>query len=394
VRRIAVEGLNVRAARWQIATVPATALTAMLRTFTVVSLLLITHVAAALDYRVSVVADGLDHPWSLAPLPDGTLLVTERAGRLRVIEQGRLREAPVAGVPAVLAQSQGGLFEVLPDRDFAQNRTLYLSYAAGTPDANGTRVVRARFDGRALEEPATVFTAKPLKSGTVHYGARMAQLGDGSLLIGLGDGFEFREQAQNLASHLGKVVRVMPDGSVPADNPFVARRDALPEIYSLGHRNVQGLVFDAQHRVVYAHEHGPRGGDELNRIEPGRNYGWPMVTFGLDYSGAVISPFTERAGLEPPLLHWTPSIAPAGMALYRGDAFPQWHDSLLVTALAARELRRIPIVDGKPGAQETLFKELKERLRDVRVAADGGLYLLTDANPGKVLKVDPARRAQ
>lgn len=368
-----------------------TATATMLRIFTVVSLLLVSWSAAALDYRVRVVADGLDHPWSLAALPDGSLLVTERAGRLRVIEQGRLREKPVAGVPAVLVDSQAGLFDVLPDRDFAQNRTLYLSFAAGTHEANGTRVIRARFDGRTLGEPATVFTAKPLKRGGAHYGARMAQLGDGSLLIGLGDGFEFREQAQNLASHLGKIVRVMPDGSVPADNPFVGRADALPEIYSLGHRNVQGLIYDPQSRIVYAHEHGPRGGDEINRIEPGRNYGWPLVTFGLDYTGAMVSPFTERAGLEPPLLHWTPSIAPAGMALYRGDAFAQWRDSLLVSALAARELRRIPLADGKPGAQETLFKELNERLRDVRVAADGGLYLLTDANPGKVLKVDPAR---
>lgn len=363
----------------------------MLRIVSIVVLLLIASGAAALDYRVSVVADGLDHPWSLAPLPDGSLLVTERAGRLRVIEQGRLRAEAVAGVPAVLSESQGGLFEVLPDRDFAQNRTLYLSFAAGTHAANGTRVIRARFDGRALDEPATIFAAKPLKRGAVHYGARMTQLGDGSLLIGLGDGFEFREEAQNLASHLGKIVRVMPDGSVPADNPFAGRADALPEIYSLGHRNVQGLLYDPQSRSVYAHEHGPRGGDEINRIEPGRNYGWPLVTFGLDYTGAVVSPFTEHAGLTAPLLHWTPSIAPAGLTLYRGEAFPQWRDSLLVAALAARQVRRVDLVGGKPGAQETLFAELGERLRDVRVAADGGLYLLTDANPGKVLKIDPAR---
>ena len=363
----------------------------MLRIFTVVSLLLVAGGAAALDYRVSLVAGGLERPWSLAQLPDGTLLVTERAGRLRVIEQGRLRDEPVAGVPAVLAESQGGLFEVMPDRDFARNRTLYLSFAAGTHDANGTRVIRARFDGRALGEPATIFAAKPLKRGAAHYGARMAQLGDGSLLIGLGDGFEFREEAQNLASHLGKIVRVMPDGSVPTDNPFVGRADALPEIYSLGHRNVQGLIYDPQTRIVYAHEHGPRGGDEINRIEPGRNYGWPLVTFGLDYTGAVVSPFTGRAGLEAPLLHWTPSIAPAGMTLYRSDAFPQWHDSLLVSALAARQVRRVALVDGKPGAQEILFAELGERLRDVRVATDGGLYLLTDASPGKVLKVEPVR---
>ncbi len=363
----------------------------MLRLFTVVSLFLLASGAAALDYRVSVVAEGLEHPWSLAELPDGSVLVTERAGRLRVIERGRLRAEPVRGVPDVLAQGQGGLFEVLPDRDFAQNRTLYLSFASGTYFANGTRVLRARFDGRTLDEHATLFVAKPLKHGNVHFGGRMAQLADGSLLIGLGDGFEFREQAQNLASHLGKIVRVMPDGSVPPDNPFVGRAGALPEIYSLGHRNVQGLLYDPQTRGVYAHEHGPRGGDELNRIEPGRNYGWPIVTFGLDYNGAVVSPFTERAGLQAPLLQWTPSIAPAGVTLYRGDAFPAWRDSLFVSALAAREVRRVAFVDGSTGIQETLFTELRERLRDVRVAADGGLYLLTDAKNGKVLRVDPVR---
>ena len=355
-----------------------------------VLLLFVSAAAAASGYRVSSIAGGLDHPWSLASLPDGRLLVTERAGRLRVIEDGKLRAAPVAGVPAVLADGQGGLFDVLPDADFASNRTLYLSFAAGTRQANATRVVSAHFDGNALSDIRTVFEARPLKLGTAHYGARMAQLGDGSLLIGLGDGFAYREQAQNLASHLGKIVRVQRDGSVPQDNPFVGRDGVLPEIYSYGHRNIQGLLYDAEDKVVYAHEHGPRGGDEINRIEAGRNYGWPLITYGLDYSGAVISPFTDRPGLEQPLLYWTPSIAPSGMVRYRGAAFPQWRGDLIVSALAARQARRIPLADGKAGEQQILFAELKQRLRDVRVAADGGLYLLTDANPGEVLKVDPA----
>lgn len=362
-----------------------------MRLFIVVLLFLLSMNAAALDYTVEPMAEGLARPWSLAELPDGRLLVTERAGRLRVIDNGALRAEPVAGVPPVLAVGQGGLFDVLPDRAFAQNQVLYLSFAAGTSDANGTQVVRARFDGRALTDVTTVFAARPLKRGTAHYGARLAQLRDGSLLIGLGDGFALREEAQNLRSHLGKIVRVMPDGSVPADNPFVGRDDALPEIYSYGHRNVQGLLSDPASGVIYAHEHGPRGGDELNRILPGRNYGWPLVTFGLDYSGAVISPYTERAGLEAPLLHWTPSIAPAGIALYRKDAFPHWRDSLFVSALAARHVRRIALDGVLPGAQETLFAELGERLRDVRVAANGSLYLLTDADPGKVLRIKPAR---
>ncbi|TDR36672.1 glucose/arabinose dehydrogenase [Tahibacter aquaticus] len=347
--------------------------------------------AAAADYRISTVATGLDHPWSLASLPDGRLLVTERSGRLRVIENGQLRPQAIAGVPAVLADGQGGLFEVLPDAHFADNQLLYLSFAAGSRQANSTNVVRARLAGEKLVEVKTIFVAKPLKKGTAHYGARMLQLDDGSLLVGLGDGFAFREEAQNLRSHLGKIVRIDGDGSVPRDNPFVGRADVLPEIYSYGHRNVQGLAFDAQNHIVYAHEHGPRGGDEINRIEAGRNYGWPLITYGLDYTGAVISPFTQKPGLEQPLLQWTPSIAPAGMVLYRGDAFPQWRGSLVVSALAAQQARRVPITDGKAGTQEILFAELKKRLRDVRVAADGGLYLLTDYSAGEVLKVDPPR---
>lgn len=352
-------------------------------------LLLLSAGAGAAGYRVSTLAAGLDHPWSLASLPDGRLLVSERAGRLRLIENGRLRPDPVQGVPAVFVKSQAGLFDVLPDRGFAANHTLYLSFASGDAQANATRVVRARLDGAVLADVRPIFTAAPLKRGAAHYGARLAQLADGSLLVGLGDGFSQREQAQNLRSHLGKIVRIQPDGSVPADNPFRSRDDVLAEIYSYGHRNVQGLLYDAATDRVYAHEHGPRGGDEVNRILPGRNYGWPLATYGLDYTGALVSPFTQREGLEPPLLHWTPSIAPSGMVLYHGDAFPQWRGSLIVTALAAKQARRIPLPDGQPGAQEILFAELGKRLRDVRVAADGGLYLLVDADNGEVLKVDP-----
>lgn len=362
-----------------------------MRSVVVLLLACCTVAATAADYRVRTLASGLDHPWSLAELPDGRLLVTERAGRLRLIENGALVAAPVAGVPAVLAEGQAGLFDVLPDRDFAANGLLYLSFAAGSRDANSTNVARARLDRGRLVELKTVFVAKPLKRGNAHYGARLAQLADRSLLLGLGDGFALREEAQNLRSHLGKIVRINGDGSVPRDNPYSGRADVLPEIYSYGHRNVQGLVVDAQQRIVYAHEHGPRGGDELNRIEPGRNYGWPLVTYGLDYTGAVISPYTQRPGLQPPLLHWTPSIAPAGLALYRGDAFPQWRGSLFVSALAAREVRRITLADGTPVAQETLFAELGQRLRDVRTSADGGLYLLTDDRNGAVLKIEPAR---
>jgi glucose/arabinose dehydrogenase len=217
----------------------------------------------------------------------------------------------------------------------------------------------------------------------------MALLADSTLVFGVGDGFSYREHAQRLDSHLGKLVRLYRDGSVPTDNPFAARDDALPEIYSLGHRNPQGLVFDRERGVLYEHEHGPRGGDELNRIEAGANYGWPLATHGVDYTGARISPWTEREGMRASMLHWTPSIAPAGMALYRGDLFPDWRGSLFIAALAERTLRRIAFDDGVPGQQQQMLGGRNERLRDVREGPDGALYLLTDAPDGKLLRLLP-----
>lgn len=350
---------------------------------------LLMPVASAQEYRVETVADGLEKPWSIAFLPDGRMLVTEHPGRLRVIDaQGRLVEAPVEGLPPVFSSGQAGLFEVLPARDFADSGVLYLSFAHGTDDANHTRVVRAVFDGRALTQVQPIFTTQPAKSGDAHGGGRMMKLADGTLLLTLGDGFFFREESQKLDSHMGTIVRMNTDGSVPADNPFVGREGVLPEIYSYGHRHVQGLALDGDR--LLAHEHGPRGGDEINLIEPGRNYGWPVITYGRDYSRALISPFTEREGMEQPLLVWTPSIAPAGLALYDGDLFPQWRGSLLVAALAEKSLRRVELADGRPGRQEVLLEELGERMRDVRVGPDGAIYLATDEDDGRVIRLVPA----
>lgn len=349
--------------------------------------LLPAQAADAPRYRIETVAEGLAHPWSLAVLPDGRILVTERDGRLRVIEDGKLRAEPVTGLPPVLVKGQGGLFEVLPARDFAQSKVLYLSFAHGTAGENATRVVRARLDGNALADVKPIFTAQPLKSGGAHFGGRMAWHADGTLLLTLGDGFAYREKAQDLGTHYGKFIRINADGSVPKDNPFVGKAGALPEIYSYGHRNIQGLVYDASAQRIYLHEHGPRGGDELNLVQPGRNYGWPVITYGVDYSGAVISPYTERAGMEQPLLQWTPSVAPAGMAQYDGAMFPEWRGDLLVATLAEESVRRVDLKDGKVAGQETLFTEVGERLRDVRVGPRGEIYLLTDTNKGKVLRV-------
>jgi glucose/arabinose dehydrogenase len=323
---------------------------------------------------VQTVASGLDHPWSLAFLPDGSALLTERPGRLRrLAADGALSDA-IAGVPEVYAEGQGGLFEVLLDPGFADNRRLYLSFAHGDRRANATRVVRARLEGHALVEVTPIYTVMPTKSGSAHFGGRMTWLPDGRIALGLGDGFDFRELAQDPDAQLGKIVAFAPDGSRFA-------------ILSSGHRNVQGLVYDAARKALYAHEHGPRGGDELNRIEPGRNYGWPLVTHGIDYTGAKISPFQHLDGYVDPLLVWTPSIAPAGLAIYRGAMYPEWNGDLLVAALAARELRRVRLrADGRV-EQEVLCKALGERLRDVRVAPDGALWLLTDSAAGRVLRM-------
>ena len=346
------------------------------------------------DYRLTTIAEGLDHPWCVAFLPGGDLLVTERAGSLRIVRDGTLDPRPVAGVPPVYVRSQGGLFDVALHPNFADNALLYLSYAHGTPKANGTRVARARFDGSAISDLEPIFTVDPLKETPMHYGGRILFLADGTLLVATGDGFLYREQPQRLDNLFGKVVRLNDDGSIPPDNPFVGNADARDEIWTYGHRNPQGLVAapteSGRSQVVYLHEHGPRGGAELNALEPGKNYGWPLATFGIDYNGALISPFKEYAGTEQPLLHWTPSIAPAGMTWYDGDAFPDWRGDLFVTSLVFNYVERIDLADGQVAGQHRLFEEIGERLRDVRTGPDGRLYILTDSPRGRVIRVDPA----
>ena len=346
---------------------------------------------AAPAYEVVPLAEGLDHPWSLTFMPDGSMLIVELSGSIRVMRDGALSDEPVAGVPEVYFESQGGLFDVVLDPDFEENSLVYLSYAHGTPDSNATRVARARFDGTALTDLTVIFEATPAKDTPVHYGGRIAFLPDETMLVTIGDGFDYREEAQNLGSHLGKIVRIGRDGNALADNPFLGREGALPEIWSYGHRNPQGLIYDADSGRVYEHEHGAQGGDEINVIEPGKNYGWPVITRGIDYSGARISPFTEYEGMEQPIVDWTPSIAPAGMTIYRGDAFPEWQGDIFAGALAAQHVRRVKMENGEPAGEEELFGELGKRIRDVRTGPDGYLYLVTDGEGGSVLRVEPAR---
>jgi glucose/arabinose dehydrogenase len=354
--------------------------------------LLGSSLAHAMDYRIETVVSGLESPWSLAFLPDGRMLVTERVGRLRIIEQdGSLNPQPVGGVPETFVAAQAGLMEVQLDPQFASNQQVYLSYAYGTTQANNTRLAKARLVDGQLQDVQVLFSALPTKTGAAHYGGRMAWLPDNTLVLTLGDGFDWREQAQNTSNHLGKIVRLNRDGSIPQDNPFVGQAGAAEEIYSLGHRNVQGIVYDDQLKRLYSHEHGPRGGDELNLIEPGNNYGWPLITYGIDYSGAQISPYTELPGLQQPLLQWSPSVAPSSLMQYRGALFPQWQGDLFASTLAERSVRRIRLQDGKLAGEEVLFEELKERIRDVRGGPDGALYLLTDSAKGRLLRVVPSQ---
>lgn len=359
-------------------------------------LLLLTGFAGAQEtssadkaYRIMPVAEGLDHPWNLTFMPDGSILVVLLPGEIRVLNDGALSE-PLAGVPEVYFESQGGLFEVKLDPAFTDNGYVYLSYAHGTPDSNGTRIARARFDGNTLSDLDVIFDATPTKDTPVHYGGVMTFLPDGTLLAAIGDGFDYREEAQRLDSNLGKIVRINSDGSIPQDNPFAEKEGARPEIWSYGHRNPQGLLYDEGSGRVYEHEHGPKGGDEINIIEAGKNYGWPVITWGIDYSGARISPFTEYDGMEQPLLHWTPSIAPCGFTIYRGSVFPEWDGDLFVGALAAKQVRRVDMENGEVVGEEELFGELGKRIRDIATGSDGYLYLVTDGEDGSILRVEPA----
>ena len=352
-------------------------------------LFLLVSSAKATEYRIETVAEGLSYPWAIAFLPGGDMLVTERSGQLRRIVGGELQQEPIANVPDIHVDGQGGLLDIIPDLEFATNHRLYLSYSVGSKSANALRVISARLDENKLENITVLFTASPTKGTPHHFGGRLALMPDSTLLITVGEGFDYREKAQLLDNHFGKLVRLNKDGTVPADNPFVGREDALQEIWTYGHRNPQGLLVSVD-GTVWLHEHGPRGGDELNRIEPGKNYGWPAITHGMDYSGAYVSPFTEAEGMEQPVAYWTPSIAPGGFCEYQGDLFPEWQGNLFVAALAEKSVRRLVMENGKVKSQETMFTELDQRIREVRAGPDGYLYLLTDSDEGKMLRISPA----
>ncbi len=347
---------------------------------------------AGVEFRVVEVATRLAHPWSVAFLPNGDMLVTERAGRLRLIHEGRLQKDPIAGTPEVAARGQGGLLDVALHPSFATNNLVYLSYAADGEGGSGTEVMRARLAGNRLEEGKVIFRVVPkVRGGSNHFGSRLLFAPDGLLFVTLGERFTHRDQAQNIGNHLGTIVRIKDDGSVPDDNPFVGKAGARPEIYSYGHRNVQGIALRPGTSQIWEHEHGPRGGDEVNILKAGANYGWPKITYGIDYDGSVISDKTAMPGMEQPVIHWTPSIAPSGMAFYDGEKFPKWKGDLFVGALALTHLRRLRLEGDRVVEQEVLLDGLGERIRDVRSGPDGFLYLLTDDAPnGRLLRLEPA----
>lgn len=359
---------------------------------------------APINYRLETVADGLDHPWSLAFLPEGIILATQRTGKLLRIDADGNKQTvfdfnSVEGLPPVHFGSgiQAGLFDVVLHPEFETNGLIYISYAAKLKDNTNTLVL-TRFKyvddetGLGLQNGEQLFAASPSRIQGNHYGARIVFLPDGTLMMPVGDAFHFREEAQKLDNHFGKIVRLTDDGTVPEDNPFVGKEGVRPEIWSYGHRNPQGIILAADGRVM-ENEHGPAGGDEINEIKRGANYGWPSVTYALDYSGGRVSPFEALDGTEQSLVHFTPSIAPSGFAQYSGEAFPDWQGDLFVSALALKHVRHIKMKDdGSLGDQTELFGELDTRFRDVRSGPDGHLYLLTEAESGptsKILRVIP-----
>ncbi len=337
--------------------------------------------------HIETVVSGLEHPWSVAFLPESEMLITERPGRLRRVVDGKLDAQPITGLPAIAAGGQGGLLDIALHPDFTDNRQVYLSYAARCADGGRTTVVgRGEYREGTLRDFAPIFVPYACGDTGQHFAGRMLFDGDGYLYLTIGDRGE-RERAQNGRDHAGTVLRLHDDGRIPKDNPFVNDADMEDAIWSYGHRNPQGIALHPDGKQIWLHEHGPRGGDEINQVLPGRNYGWPLVTYGREYYGPTIGT-TEMEGMEPPLKHWTPSIAPSGMAFYQGSAFPQWQGDLFVGALAGEHLARVRF-DGLKEVEEEKLLEDMARIRDVRVGPDGFLYLLTDAADGALLRLKP-----
>jgi len=341
-------------------------------------------------FRVVKLVEGLEHPWSLAFLPDGRMLVTERPGRLRLIANGKLDPEPIEGLPAIVEQGQGGLFDIVLHPDFEKNRFVYFAFnARGDGGATGTELARGKLAGNRLESVQVLFRQDPKGRGGVHFGGRIVFDRAGYLYLTLGERGD-KERAQRPGDHAGSVIRLHDDGRVPADNPFIGNAGWKPEKYDLGHRNMQGAALHPQTGALWTHEHGPQGGDEVNVIRPGVNYGWPVITYGANYlTGTKIGEGTQKAGMAQPLYYWVPSIAPSGMAFYAGERFARWKGDLFVGALRDRMLVRLKLDGEKVLKEERLLQGVLGRIRDVRTGPDGFIYLLTDESGGVLARLEP-----
>jgi glucose/arabinose dehydrogenase len=343
--------------------------------------------------RAVPVVKGLVNPWSLTFLPNGDMLVTERPGRLRVVRKGVLDPTPVTGVPEVWATGQGGLLEVLPHPQFAQNNLLYLTYSKACEKGATTALLRGKFDGKALTDAKDLFVADNCNTGNPHFGSKLAFGRDGMLYMTIGERGE-RVRGQNTNIHGGKILRLKEDGTVPPDNPFVGKPEHKPEIFSYGHRNPQGLAFHPDTGVLWETEHGPQGGDEVNNIQTGKNYGWPVASYGREYApnGAVVSEHPWKEGIEEPMMLWVPSIGASGLMVYTGEQFPEWKGQLFAGGLSGLQLHRFAFNEkGGLLGREAMIEPLRQRIRDVRQGPDGYIYLAVDQNPGGVLRLEPVR---
>jgi glucose/arabinose dehydrogenase len=376
----------------------------MLRLFAVLGFLFMASCAEAeesnktvhsdnVEFNVVTITDGLNHPWSLTFLPGRDYLVSERRGKLWRISQSGIKKE-ITGVPTVYHEGQGGLLDIALEPGFKNKGWLYFSYAAANDEGKAnTEVVRARLnlDQNRLTDLEVIFRALPKVEGGNHWGSRLLFAPDGMLHVTLGERFDYKEEAQNPHNHLGTTIRLTPSGAVPDDNPFVQGQEGSPEVFTYGNRNVQGMALNPRTREIWINEHGPKGGDEINILKPSANYGWPAVTYGVSYWGTTISDKTSAPGIEDPVLHWTPSIAPSGMAFYTGDKFPPWQGDAFVGALAHKHLRRLELNGNEVIGQEELLKDRKERIRDVREGPDGYIYVLTDEPNGSLLRLEPVQ---
>ena len=353
-----------------------------------IALILLLSAPIHAEYTTRVIADDLAFPWSMAFIDDDTIIVATRSGTLERISLSSSERKTLLGTPETYVESQGGYFDLVLDPDFSSNQLVYLALADGPAEANATAIYQAVLGTDGLTALTKIFRVSPSKDTPAHYGGKLAFLADGTLLLTTGDGFEYREAAQDPFSQMGKVLRLKTDGSAPANNPFADGQNGDPYVYSYGHRSPQGLAVSTTGQI-WLHEHGPQGGDELNLIRPGNNYGWPATSFGINYSGARITPLTSAEGITPPVTYWTPSIAPSHLLIYQGALFQDWQGSFLVSTLVDQDVKRLTLDDTSLTGSESLFGELGARIRGVHEGPEGVIYLLTDSDPGSVIEVRP-----